>query len=79
MSHMGAHNWRKIILVDDVVVRGHTFMGAAWRIYEKCPDAKIICFAAVRAISNLQDFTDWLEPVNGKIVMQKSGECRRSP
>ncbi|MCX8174025.1 MAG: phosphoribosyltransferase [Thermoplasmata archaeon] len=73
-------NVDKIILIDDVVTRGHTFMGAAWKIFEKFPKSKICCFAAVRAISQHHNFKKWFDPVKGKIEYRKAEEdCLRNP
>lgn len=43
---------RRIVLVDDVVTRGATFLGAAARLAEHLPDVEIQCFALVRTISD---------------------------
>jgi hypothetical protein len=43
---------RRIVLVDDVVTRGATFLGAAARLAEHLPETEIQCFALVRTISD---------------------------
>ena len=48
---------RKITLVDDVVTRGSTIMGAAARILETWPDARIQAFAVARVDSE-QELTN---------------------
>jgi len=40
-----------IVLIDDILTRGHTFLGAAWRLHEAFPETKIVAFAAMRTIS----------------------------
>jgi len=51
-----------VILVDDVVTRGHTFMGCAWKIDEAYPNVDIHAFAAIRTISNPKDFKGFYDP-----------------
>lgn len=41
----------RIVLVDDVVTRGSTFLAAASRISEVYPDHEIKVFALVRTVS----------------------------
>lgn len=43
---------RRIVLIDDVVTRGATFLGAAARLAERLPDVDVQCFALVRTISD---------------------------
>lgn len=67
-----------ILLVDDLVTRGSTFLGAAYRIAESYPNARIRAFAAMRMVSNLDEFTgvgDWRE---GTITPTHNGS-RRQP
>ncbi len=56
-----------ILLVDDVVTRGATMWGAANRLTEAYPSARIRGFAAVRTISNPSEFEDLYRPVMGTI------------
>lgn len=67
-----------ILLVDDLVTRGSTFLGAAYRIAESYPNARIKAFAAMRTVSNLDEFKgvgDWRE---GIITPTHNGS-RRQP
>ncbi len=57
----------QITLVDDVITRGHTMLGAAWRLHEAFPDSRIMSFAAMRTVSQEDEFWDLMEPVKGKI------------
>ena len=70
----------QIVLVDDIITRGHTLMGAAWRIQEVYPYKLIFGFAAMRAISRIVEFKDLYHPVVGT-VSYRSGEedCVRRP
>ncbi len=56
-------NVENVILVDDVVTRGHTFMGCAWRIEEAYPEASIHAFAAIKTVSNPDKFRGFVDPV----------------
>ena len=73
-------SFQKILLVDDIVTRGHTFMGAAWRLKKAFPDAEIKAFAAMRTVSNEAQFKDYFDPVRGIIWYRKEKEdCLRRP
>jgi len=58
---------KQIVLVDDIVTRGATFLGAANRLVEAFPEARIRVFAAMRTISNSSEFEALYEPVSGTI------------
>jgi predicted amidophosphoribosyltransferase len=75
-------NVKCVILVDDIVTRGHTFMGCAWKIEEAYPDVSIHAFAAVRAVSNPDEFKAFYDPVveSGTITYRPdTGDCLRRP
>ena len=55
-----------IVLVDDVVTRGTTFIAAAARLCEIYPDVPIAAFAVARTSS---DFSKILEPCVGEIAL----------
>lgn len=59
----------EIVVVDDVVTRGSTFLGAVNRFAEAFPDAKIRAFAVMRSINDPDDFVDIVDPRIGKITM----------
>jgi predicted amidophosphoribosyltransferase len=40
----------RIILVDEVVTRGSTALGAAWRLLEAMPDVSIMLLALARTV-----------------------------
>jgi len=67
-----------VLLVDDVVTRGHTFMGAYWRLIEAFPKVNVKSFAAVQTISNKSEFKKYIYPVEGIIYYRKDeGDCIR--
>jgi predicted amidophosphoribosyltransferase len=68
-----------IVLVDDVVTRGSTLMGAANKLLDVLPDAKIDAFAAIRAMSNSSEFNSWHDPVIGLITLRPGGDTLRRP
>lgn len=62
-----------ILLVDDVVTRGATLLGAANRLIETYPGARISAFAALRSVSNPSEFRRVRESVIGSITLQSNG------
>jgi phosphoribosylpyrophosphate synthetase len=67
-----------VVFVDDIVTRGHTFMGAAWRLKEVYPDVEIKAFAAMQTISDKSKFKRYFYPAKGTITYwANSGTCRR--
>lgn len=68
---------KEIIMVDDVVARGSTFLGAINRLAEAFPSAKIRAFAAMRSISSPEDFKDIVDPQKGEIFMNNNDPRRR--
>ena len=51
-------------------------MGAANRTKEAFPNAKIRVFAAIRTISNPDEFSNFIEPCTGKIKLRKMDAFR---
>ena len=68
----------EIVIVDDIITRGSTLLGAANRLVEAFPNAKIRGFAAMRSISRPTDFTGVIDPCVGKIHMS-NGNPYRNP
>jgi hypothetical protein len=68
-----------ILLVDDVVTRGATLLGAANRLAESYPDSKISAFVVLRAVSNPTEFKRVREAVCGFITLQPTGGTLRRP
>lgn len=67
-----------IILVDDVITRGSTALGAAWRVLEAMPAATVKVFAMARTLadSKVGEFTDI---VAGTIEQQGENFLVREP
>ncbi len=57
----------QILLVDDIITRGATALGAANKLAEAFPLAQIRAFAAMRTISDPSDFQSWFNPVIGTV------------
>ena len=70
---------KNILLVDDLVANGSTFLGAACRIAELYPSTRVKAFAAMRTISQERDFARIMEPCEGTIAPTRDGHSRRSP
>jgi predicted amidophosphoribosyltransferase len=64
---------QSILLIDDVVTRGATLLGAANRLSEAYPSAMIAAFVALRAVSNPIEFKGIRESVIGNITLQSNG------
>lgn len=58
-----------IVLVDDVITRGATVLGAVNRLAEVFPKAKIRVFAVMRTISNFLEFSNIIEPCVGTVSL----------
>jgi len=57
----------QILLVDDIITRGATLMGAANRLLEVFPAAQIRAFAAMRTISDSNEFRNIYSPCVGNV------------
>ena len=68
-----------ILLIDDIVTRGATLLGAASRLATAFPKTKICAFAVMRAITNESDFDEEYSPVVGKISLRSQGDTLRRP
>lgn len=69
----------EILLVDDVITRGATLLGAANRLIDVFPKAHIRAFAAMRTISSPDDFENVYHPVVGTIKLRELGDTLRRP
>lgn len=65
-----------ILLVDDVVTRGSTILGAANIMKERFPNAQIKGFAAVNTVFN-HEFTRMIDPKAGYIRFAPDGKVRK--
>lgn len=70
---------KEILLVDDVITRGATLLGAANKLADAFPNAKIRAFAFMRTISNPAEFVNIFEPCKGKIILRDDGSTIRTP
>lgn len=57
----------EILLIDDFMTRGTTFMGAANRLIDAFPNANIHAFAGIKTISNPENFKKIYDPCIGRI------------
>jgi predicted amidophosphoribosyltransferase len=69
----------EIVLVDDLITRGATFLGAANRLADAFPETHIRAFAAMRTISNPVEFNGLYDPCVGTIKLRESGDSLRRP
>lgn len=66
-----------IVIVDDVVTRGATLIGAAERLAEAFPGARIRGFAALRAVSRPRKFRKIFDPCVGRIYIRNGDAFAR--
>ncbi len=70
----------EIVLVDDIVTRGATLLGAANRLAEAFPSAQVRGFATMRTISDSSEFERLYHPVQGIIrYREATGDTLRRP
>src|SRR6266581_9650781 len=69
----------QILLVDDIITRGATALGAANKLAEAFPLAQIQAFAAMRTISDPSEFQSSFNPVIGTVqyIPSTGGTVRR--
>ncbi len=68
----------RIILVDDVVTRGSTALGAAWRILEAMPEVGVALFAVARTLPD-HEVRGAVDLVVGSIEQVSENFLRRTP
>ena len=68
---------KSVLLIDDLVTKGSTFLGATWKMTEMYPDASIKAFAAMGTVSNINDFTKVMNPQEGTIRITETGHSQR--
>ena len=59
----------EILLIDDIITRGATLLGAANKLADAFPKANICAFAAMRTLTRLEDFSKIFDPCRGKIEL----------
>jgi len=69
----------EIVLIDDVITRGATLLGCANRLADAFPQCRIRAFAAMRTISNSNEFENVYSPCIGTIDLYASGDTFRRP
>jgi hypothetical protein len=69
----------EVLLVDDVITRGDSILGSANRIMASYPGVPVRGFAAMRTVSNPEDFNAIVAPTTGVIRLQTDGHCLRRP
>lgn len=77
LGDLGA-DLRRIVLVDDVVTRGTTFLSAQAVIHKAHPWLEVVGFAAVRTMS-FEVVTEPLSPVTGTVTLAQTGWGIRVP
>ena len=73
------HEADEILIIDDVITRGASMMGAANRLAAIFPDAKIRGFAIIRTVSRSEEFRAMEDPQIGSIILDANGETFRRP
>jgi hypothetical protein len=66
-----------LVIVDDVVTRGATFLACEARLREAFPSVPISCFAVVRTMSGVEVDSP-IAPASGKITY-RGGHLHREP
>jgi len=71
-------NTGSIVLVDDIITRGSTGVGSAWRILEAMPSTDVKIFAIARTL-NPDDINGILDPVVGNVQFYGDNRLHREP
>lgn len=64
----------EILLVDDIITRGATLIGAANKLADAFPTANIRVFAIIKTISDSSHFNKIYDPCVGEITLRNDGE-----
>lgn len=70
---------KEILVIDDIVTRGSTLLGAVNRLADAFPSARIRGFAFMRTITNSNEFEKIVKPCTGKITLRDDGWPLRRP
>ena len=69
---------KRVVLIDDVVTRGATLLGAASRVQAEMKDTEIKALALVRAVNDAE-IVAIRDPVVGTIELDAQGDSWRRP
>jgi predicted amidophosphoribosyltransferase len=69
---------QSVVLIDDIITKGRTFLAAATRLHEAFPEAQIRAFALLRTRGLISGIDTLLEPCRGEIRWM-DGDARRLP
>jgi hypothetical protein len=67
------------LLIDDVITTGATMIGSANLLANSYPDSRIEGFAALRTVSDPDEFQGIYDSVLGQITLYPSGKTHRDP
>ena len=70
---------KEILVIDDIVTRGSTLLGAVNKLADAFPNARIRGFAFMRTITNSNEFESIIKPCTGKITLREDGWPLRRP
>lgn len=73
---LGGDAERVFVLIDDVVTRGATLLGAAGRLLEAWPRSRVVALAAIRTMSD-EDEVELIAPCVGSITLNGDNPKRR--
>jgi hypothetical protein len=69
---------QNVVLIDDVITKGRTFLAAAARVYEAIPGVQVRAFALLRTMSFTNGIESLLAPCRGEITWI-GGDAQRIP
>jgi len=67
-----------LCLIDDVITKGATLLGAATRLQQTFPEANVIAFALLRTLGFVEDIDGMVEPAVGTVTL-RGDEAVREP
>jgi hypothetical protein len=70
---------KEILVIDDIITRGSTLLGAVNKLADAFPNAQIRGFAFMRTITNPKEFESIVKPCTGKITLRDDGWPLRKP
>lgn len=68
----------RLVLVDDVVTKGRTLLGASMRLREALPNAEVRAFALMRTLGLVPEVEQILDPCEGEIRW-RGNDVQREP